>query len=384
MDGQAVRRSGGRDVGEPLALSLSAVEVQYRSRRVLRVESLQLAAGSTLALLGPNGSGKSTLLRVLALLERPSAGSLTLLGEPVRDGEGQRLALRRRTATVFQDPLLTDQTVFDNVAMGLRFRGLGAGQIERRVGQWLARFGVGHLAARRARSLSGGEAQRVSLARAFVLEPEILFLDEPFGSLDLQGREALALELEAILREARIATVLVTHDRGEAQMLADQVAVLLDGRVAQCAAVRTVFERPATPAVARFLGVENLLPVSRTGPDEVRIADRVLPLALPPGMARALACLRAEDVHLSPEGTPDAPGSVRLTATVVHVVPYGVPYRVHLDAGVPLIALAAQRTLDRLGVAPGVRLVASFDPGALHLLESDAPDPPLPVSHRPG
>ena len=382
--GQVVRRSGGQAVSGSVALSLSGAEVRYGSRRVLQIDSLELPAGTTLALLGPNGSGKSTLLRVLALLERPSAGSLTLLGEPVRDGEGQRLALRRRTATVFQDPLLTDQSVFDNVAMGLRFRSLSGAEVATRVGCWLQRFGVGHLAGRRARELSGGEAQRVSLARAFVLEPEILFLDEPFGSLDLQGREALALELEVILREARIATVLVTHDRGEAQMLADQVAVLLDGRISQCAPVRTVFERPASPAVARFLGVENLLPVSRSGPDEVRIADQLIALAVPPGIARPLACLRAEDVHLSPAGTPAVPGSVRLSARVVHVIPYGVPYRVHLDAGVPLIALAARRTLDRLGVAPGVQLVASFDPGGLHLLEDDSPVPPLPVSQPVG
>jgi len=374
----------GRGLADSVALSLSGIEVKYRSRRVLQVDHLELSAGRTLALLGPNGSGKSTLLRVLALLERPDAGSLTLLGEAVQDGEGRRLALRRRTATVFQDPLLTDQTVFDNVAMGLRFRGLGGAEIGQRVERWLDRFGVGHLTGRRARSLSGGEAQRVSLARAFVLEPEILFLDEPFGSLDLQGREALALELEVILRDAGIATVLVTHDRGEAQMLADQVAVLLDGRIAQCAPVRTVFERPASPAVARFLGVENLLPLTRSGPDEVRIADCPIPLLLPSGIARPLACLRAEDVHLSLEGAPATAGSVHLSATVVHVVPYGVPYRVHLDAGVPLIALAARRTLDRLGVAPGTRLVASFDPGVLHLLEDDAPVPPLPLAHRPG
>jgi tungstate transport system ATP-binding protein len=384
--GEAVRRSGGRAVGESIALSLSGVEVRYHSRRVLQVDALELAAGNTLALLGPNGSGKSTLLRVLALLERPNTGSLTLLGEPVQDGERQRLALRRRTATVFQDPLLTDQTVFDNVAMGLRFRGLANGEIETRVGRWLTRFGVGHLAGQRARSLSGGEAQRVSLARAFVLEPEILFLDEPFGSLDLQGREALALELEVILREARIATVLVTHDRGEAQMLADQVAVLLEGRIAQCAPVRTVFERPATARVARFLGVENLLPVLCDGSEGLQLAGQRIALTPPEGLRRPLACLRAEDVHLSPAATPDAPGNVRLAATVVHAVPYGVPYRVHLDAGgVSLIALAARRTLDRLGVAPGARLVASFDPGALHLVEDDGPPvPPLPLSRREG
>jgi ABC-type sulfate/molybdate transport systems ATPase subunit len=180
--------------------------------------------------------------------------------------------------------------------------------------------------------------------------------------------------------------VLVTHDRGEAQMLADEVAILLDGRIAQCAPVRTVFERPASAPVARFLGVENLLPVTLNGAGELRLGDQHIPVRAPPGIQRPLACLRAEDVHLSPIGTPDTPGNVRLAATVVHSVPYGVPYRVHLEAGgVSLIALAARRTLDRLGVAPGVELVASFDPGALHLVEDDGPPvPPLPLSYREG
>lgn len=350
------------------------ITVRYGGRTVLDVAALSLTPGRTLALLGPNGSGKSTLLRVLALLERPASGRLEVLGEALTGAESQRLRLRRRMATVFQDPLLTDQTVFDNVAMGLRFRGLGGDQVTARVNHWLEKLGISSLAGRPARTLSGGEAQRVSLARAFVLEPEVLFLDEPFGSLDLQGRETLALELEAILREARIATVLVTHDRGEAQLLGDEVAVLLDGRVAQCAAVRQVFLHPASAAVARFLGIENLIRCAVTGPGEIELAGtraRVPPDSLTG--PTVLACFRAEDVHLSAPGSGGESGDIRLAARVVHLVPYGVPYRIHLDAGgIPLVALAARRTVERLGVGPGTELVVSFDAEALHLLPDEA------------
>ena len=345
--------------------------IRYGRRTVLDIAQLSLLPGRTLALLGPNGAGKSTLLRVLALLERPSAGRLTVLGEAVSDGERQRLELRRRMATVFQAPLLTDQTVMENVALGLRFRGIRGPRAEARARQWLERLGIAQLAGQLARTLSGGEAQRASLARAFVVEPELLFLDEPFASLDQQGREALAVELEAILREARIATVLVTHDRSEAMMLADEVAVLMAGRVGQYGEMPAVLARPASEAVARFLGIENLLPARVLQRDgnrgEIELAGQRFEVHLPdPTAATVLLCLRAEDVHLSPAGSTPESGSVRLSARVERVLAFGVPYRVQLDAGVPLVALAARRTVDRLNVASGTRLVASFDPGAVH------------------
>ncbi|HEY7681247.1 MAG TPA: ABC transporter ATP-binding protein [Gemmatimonadales bacterium] len=354
------------------ALEAGGLRLQYHDQPFLEVESLSLAHGRTLALLGPNGAGKSALLRVLALLERPRAGWLRVLGERV-DGERQRLGLRRRMATVFQAPLLVDRTVADNVALGLRFRGVRGPGTSARVGQWLERLGIAHLAARPARTLSGGEAQRASLARALVVQPELLFLDEPFASLDQHGREALALELEVILRESRIPTVLVTHDRGEAMMLADEAAVLLSGRVRQAGPVRSVLAHPADAQVARFLGVENLLParVKRRegGVGEVEVAGQRVTVTLPADAgAEVLLALRAEDVHLGSVAAGRAPVSVHVTARVVRLVPFGVPYRVHLDAGLPLIALTAPRNVDRLNLAPGAEVVASFAPEAVHVI----------------
>ena len=353
------------------AIDAERLVIRYGRRTVLDIGQLSLHQGKTLALLGPNGAGKSTLLRVLALLERPSAGRLTLLGEAVTDGERQRLDLRRRMATVFQAPLLTDQTVLENVGLGLRFRGIRGPQAEARVRHWLERLGIGHLAGQLARTLSGGEAQRASLARALVVEPELLFLDEPFASLDQHGREALALELEAILRGSRIATVLVTHDRSEAMMLADEMAVLMDGQLRQRGGAHAVLAQPASEEVARFLGIENLLRAQvlqrDAGRGEIELAGQRFAVRLPdPTATTVLLCLRAEEVHLSPAGTRPEPGNVGLSARVERVLAFGVPYRVQLDAGVPLVALAARRTVERLNLAPGTRLVASFDPGAVH------------------
>ncbi len=364
-------------------IEASGLEVRYGERTVVALDRFTLDRGETLALLGPNGAGKSTLLRVLALLERPTRGTLSVLGEPVGGSEKQRLRLRRRMATVFQAPLLLDLSLYDNVALGLRLRGLSEASVRPRVTRWLERLGIAPLARRPARTLSGGEAQRASLARALVLDPEALFLDEPFASLDRHGREALVLELEPILREAAIATVFVTHDRHEALLLADQAAVMLAGRVRQRDRAASVFAHPADLGVARFLGVENLLPgrlIHCDGRLRVELAGQVVALRLPPDPPeRLLLCLRAEDVHLAPAGGPAESGSVRIPARVERVLPAGVPYRVELDAGFPIVALAARRNVERLGLARGVEVLASFDPAAIHPIP--APEPPAASEH---
>jgi tungstate transport system ATP-binding protein len=191
-----------------------------------------VAPGEILAIMGPNGAGKSTLLYVAALLRRPQNGEVWIAG--ARATRRIERALRRRTAMVLQEPLLFDVSVVANAASGLRFRGVRRHDAERRARAWLERFGVAHLAPQNARTLSGGEAQRTSLARAFAVEPTLLLLDEPFSALDPATREALVPELAARLRETKTAAVIVTHDVTDARALADRLLVLVDGRIAQC------------------------------------------------------------------------------------------------------------------------------------------------------
>ena len=179
--------------------------------------------------MGPNGAGKTTLLHVAALLQWPETGEVWIGGE--RATRRRARVLRRRTAMVLQAPLLFDVSVLTNAASGLRFRGTGRREAERRAMDWLERFGVGHLVRQNARRLSGGEARRVSLARAFAVEPELLLLDEPFAALDPQTREALVPELATRLRETQTTAVIVTHDPQEALSLADRLLVLANGHV---------------------------------------------------------------------------------------------------------------------------------------------------------
>lgn len=218
---------------------------------MLDVPSLRIERGEILAVVGPNGAGKSTLVTALALLERPATGEIRLSGQPI-DWRRGVLSARRRLALVFQEPLLFDTTVSENVATGLKLRGVHRSEIRDRVQGWLERLGIAHLAGRPARTLSGGEAQRTSLARALVLEPELLLLDEPFAALDAPTREALAEDLIPLLRESRTTTVLVTHDRDEAVEIGDRLAVILAGHIARLDIPERVLADPRDDAVAAF------------------------------------------------------------------------------------------------------------------------------------
>jgi tungstate transport system ATP-binding protein len=362
----------------PPVVELHGVQVSRGGRTVLEIPELAVEAGQVLAVIGPNGAGKSTLLRVMGLLEAPAAGTVRFQGERVSPSDG--LAVRRRMASVFQEPLLADTTVRDNAALGLRFRGVDPGRAALRVETWLARLGIAHLASRQARTLSGGEAQRTALARALVLEPDLLLLDEPFSALDQPTREALLEDIARILRQERITTVLVTHDRAEAMTLGDRVAVLLGGRVVQVDEAAQVFRAPISEDVARFVGVETIfdgqvvewagdLALVDVGGQMVEVAQRAAP------GERVRLCVRPEDVTIFPGGP--KPGGTRefnrLGGRVQRLVPSGPHVRVIIDCGFPLVALVTQRSVEELGFVAGSQVTAHFKASAPHLLRHAKP-----------
>ncbi|MGI9254430.1 MAG: ABC transporter ATP-binding protein [Thermomicrobiales bacterium] len=244
--------------GAPPALSLRAVIVRYRDRVALDVARLDIAPGERVAIVGPNGAGKTTLLHVAGLLLDPASGEIRLSGELATPRASERL--RRETALVLQQPALFAMSALDNAALGLRLRGAGAKPAREIAAAWLGRFGVGHLADRRPATLSGGEAQRIALARAFAVSPRLLLLDEPFSSLDPASRAALLPALADALAESGAAAVLVTHDLREAAAFGRRLGVLLAGRLAQIGPPGETLARPATLAAAKVLGVDNLLP----------------------------------------------------------------------------------------------------------------------------
>jgi tungstate transport system ATP-binding protein len=355
---------------------------------LLDIPALAVAPGETLSLIGPNGSGKSTLLLALSGIEAPVAGELLFRGERVPSGAAA-LAFRRRLAMVFQEPLLFDTTVFENVASGLRLRGLAKEQVARRVGENLERFRVSHLAGRSARTLSGGEAQRTSLARAMAVAPEILLLDEPFAALDPPSREALIDDLACTLRDTGTTTIFATHDRVEAQRLADRLAVLERGRVRQVGTVDEVLRRPADSFVASFVGVENLLPVTLTaalagggfradfglatvpGGGENPGSASLEVGGAAPGLrvgSEGLLCVRPEDVVVAAPG--DRPDSSvnQLQGRVVSVAAQGPFLKVSIACGVRIVANVTGHVARDLTVTPGCAVTVVLRPSDLYVM----------------
>ncbi len=248
--------TAGRKEMTKSLICINDLLVKRGEKNVLRVEKLDIQHGEVLAVVGPNGAGKSTLLLTLARLLSPETREISFNGYQAQ--KESDTTYRRRIALVMQDPLLFDTSVFENVASGLRFRGIPKNEIHQKVPLWLERLGISHLSKRRASQLSGGEAQRVSLARALVLEPELLLLDEPFSSLDPPTRSSILDDLGALLKETSTTTLFVTHDLPEAAQLADRMAIVIENRLQQIGEAKTLFERPANNDVARFLNHRSI------------------------------------------------------------------------------------------------------------------------------
>jgi tungstate transport system ATP-binding protein len=353
-------------------LEIRDLLVSRAKRPVLQVAQLDILEKETLAVIGPNGAGKSTLLLVLSRLIKAERGQLLYRGKAM-DSAGD-LAYRRKIGLVLQAPLLLDVSVYDNVASGLHFRGLANRLVAQRVNLWLDRLGIAGLAKRPARSLSGGEAQRVSLARALALDPDVLLLDEPFSALDAPTRARLLDDFHGVIRSVNISTVFVTHDMDEALLLGDRVAVVLDGHLAQVGTPAEVFNSPADPEIARFVGVETV------------IAGRVI--ACQQGMVVVEAgrfkfeavgeiacgrpvyiCLRPEDITLWVQPVEQASSARnKLTGRVVKLAPQGPLMRVVLDCGFSLVALITRSSAREMGLSTGQEVAASFKASAVHLI----------------
>jgi len=227
------------------------VGTQSTVRMVLNIRELAIRRGEIVALVGPSGAGKSTLLRLLNWLETPDSGAICFEEADYGAGNEPPLAVRRRVTTVFQRPVLLQRSVAENVAYGLRLRGLH--KADRRVAEVLADVGLEALADHPARTLSGGEAQRVALARAMILEPTALLLDEPTANLDPYNVGLIEQIVRRLNTQRGTTIVLVTHNVFQAQRLAHRVALLLDGQVIEEAAAEQFFHAPGDPRTAAFV-----------------------------------------------------------------------------------------------------------------------------------
>jgi putative spermidine/putrescine transport system ATP-binding protein len=243
------------------AIRLSCLTKQFGTVTAVDAVDLEVIEGEFFSMLGPSGSGKTTVLRLIAGFEQPTSGRVELFGQDVT----ARAPFDRDVNTVFQDyALFPHMSVLDNVAYGLRVRGVGRAERRRRAGLALSAVHLEHLADRRPDQLSGGQRQRVALARATVVEPKVLLLDEPLGALDLKLRQKMQIELKQIQRQLGITFIFVTHDQEEALTLSDRIAVFHEGRIEQLGTPVELYERPVSRFVADFVGTTNLLDDQRS------------------------------------------------------------------------------------------------------------------------
>ncbi|HEY2272836.1 MAG TPA: ABC transporter ATP-binding protein [Jatrophihabitantaceae bacterium] len=293
------------------ARTMTGANVEYRDvRRVfgsmaaLDGLSLQIEPGELLALLGPSGCGKTTALRMLAGFDQPTSGTVLVDGNDV----SRMPANKRDMGMVFQSySLFPTMNARDNVAFGLRMRKQGSSVRRTRADELLDLVGLAEHTKKYPHQLSGGQQQRVALARALAVQPRVLLLDEPLSALDAKVREQLRDEIRRIQLELQVTTVFVTHDQEEALSMADRVGVMRAGKLEQCADPATLYDRPATPFVAEFVGAMNRLTGTVETDGRVRVGDQVLPADgnAPSTGASVTVLVRPEAVVVTPDDKGD-------------------------------------------------------------------------------
>jgi tungstate transport system ATP-binding protein len=350
------------------------ISVERAGTTLLDVPELTIGEGEVLSLIGPNGAGKTTLLQALCYLLKPINGEIFFKGQRV-NSEYPIFEYRRKLVMVFQEPLLFNTTVFENVASGLKFRRMKQSEIKTIVMENLEMFGIGHLSNRSARTLSGGEAQRTSLARAFALKPEILLLDEPFASLDPPTRESLIGDLERILQHFKTTVVFATHDRMEALHLSDRIAVMNEGKILQLGSPEEVMNHPADGFVASFVGVETILDgrVVKEGEGIITVSVsgyEIEAVGEIPFGEKVILCIRPENVTISKNSRGGITSARNVfPGKIERITPLGLFQKVHIDCGFPIVAYVTNDSLKSLSLEEGKIVDASFKATAIHVVK---------------
>ena len=358
---------------------MEAVDLCQRrgDRDTLKNVNLRVERGEVFALIGPTGSGKTTLLRLLDLIDTPARGRVYFDGVDVTESARSRQEARRRMAFVLQKPVVFNATVHDNVAYGLKWRGMGRSDVHTRVGRVLEMVGLAAGSKRNARTLSGGEVQMVAIARAIATEPEALLLDEPTANLDPGAMARIESLIARIIREYETTIVMATHDLSQGQRLADRAGMLLDGGIAQTGDWGEVFSSPRNHDVARFVGVENILDgVIASSNDGVATIDiggnPVEALSDLPVGEGVSACIRAEEVTLALARLSSSARNC-FSGEITRVLAGGPTARVEVDCGFSLKALVTRRSAEEMALEKGKQVFATFKATAIHVIRRESP-----------
>jgi tungstate transport system ATP-binding protein len=345
---------------------------KYGERDILKNINLTIDRGEAFALIGPTGAGKTTLLRLIDLLDLPTSGRIYFDGIDVTGLRRMRLEVRRRIAFVLQKPVVFNTSVYSNIAYGLKWRGARESSIREKVSNILEMVDLLAYKNRNARTLSGGEAQRVAIGRAIVSEPEVLLLDEPTANLDPISTSKIEELIASIIRRYDTTIIMATHDMSQGQRLADRIGVLINGEILQTGVQRDIFSSPRNREVAEFVGVENII-------DGVIVSsqDKVATIDIGSGVIEAIseyaigeevcACVRPEDITLA-LSTVSSSARNSFIGEITRVVSLGPLSRIEIDCGFPLIALVTKRSAEELNLARTKKVYATFKATGVHVV----------------
>ena len=351
---------------------------RYGDKEILKDIVMDVEKGEVFVIIGPTGAGKTTLLRLIHLLEKPTSGTIYFQGSDTDAPENVRLGIRRRMAIVFQKPTVFNASVYDNVAYGLKIRGESRASLHSEVTRALETVGLSGYEGRNARILSGGEVQRVVLARAIVTKPEVLLLDEPTANLDPVSTAHIEKLITSIIQESATTVIMATHDMFQGQRLADRMGVLIDGQILQTGDPREVFYLPQSREIAEFVGVENILEGVVASNEEgmvtvdmgAGVIEALSNIATGVGVS---ACIRSEEVALA-LAKPSTSARNCFPGKIIRVALAGPLARIEIDCGFPLVALITKRSAEEMDLRSGKEIYASFKATGVHIIKRQPAD----------
>ncbi len=348
----------------------------YGERDVLKNINIRVDRGQVLALIGPTGAGKTTLLRLIDLLDSPTSGRIYFDGTDVT-GSGKRiLKARRRMAFVLQKPVVFNTSVYQNVAYGLKWRGMEKGDVQQKASSILEMIGLAADKNRNAGTLSGGEVQRVAIARAIATEPEVLLLDEPTANLDPVSASRIEALITGIIERYATTIIMTTHDMSQGQRLADRISVLVNGEILQTGNSRDVFASPRNREVAEFVGVDNIMDGMIVSNEDrvvtIEVKGRLIEAISEYGVGEEIsACVRPEDVTLARSQISSSARN-SFAGEVTRTVSTGPLTRVEIDCGFPLVALVTRRSAEELNLEKGRPIYATFKATGVHVIRRES------------
>lgn len=360
-----------------MKITVEHLTLQYGDNVAVRDLDLEIGDGESLVLLGQSGCGKTSTMRCIAGLETPNGGRISIGDDVLFDAKKgiNRSPHKRNIGMVFQSyAIWPHMTVFENVAFGLKMKGVGRAELKSRVMETLELVGLDGFAERGASALSGGQMQRVALARSVVMRPSVLLLDEPLSNLDARLRHRLRGDLRELQQSLGLTSVYVTHDQEEALALADRIAMMQHGRIVQIGSPDDIYAKPLSASIADFLGVSNILPVTREDDTHVRIddSDVVMETLLFHDQDELRACVRAEDIDLraGEAGAKEIQGTV----TSREFLGPAATYRIAISPEVDLEVTRSKQ--QRLELTEGERVAIRIAPEAVQVLPLDVTNEP--------